>query len=258
VTLHRFFVASDLPADPACGVDLAFSESDRHHLVRVLRLGPGDRIAVAGPDGREAEATLVSATVDAVVADIDRPLARGARPRVALAPALSRRERMELVMQKATELGVVEVVPFASSRCVVKLDAERSGKRADRWRRIVEEAAKQSQRADVPLVREPASLEDLAAELGRFDVVLLAWEDAAHTSMGIGQALDAAGAGAGTSVLLVIGPEGGLAESEVALLEAAGAAVVTLGETVLRTETAAIVACAVAIYELGGLGGRGR
>jgi 16S rRNA (uracil1498-N3)-methyltransferase len=255
--LHRFFVADELPEGGAASMSLTMSESDVHHLVHVLRLGPGDRIVVVGADGREAEATLVDVEA-AVVADVDEPTRRPMRPRVSLAPALSRRERMEFVFQKATELGVAEFLPFASSRCVVRLDEERSGKRAERWRRISAEAAKQSRRADCPEVRDPLTIDDLAAEFGRYDVVLVAWEDAAHTSLGIGAALEVAGAGPNTSVLVVIGPEGGLAEAEIALLEAAGGAVVTLGDTILRTETAAIVACALAIYALGGLGGRAR
>jgi 16S rRNA (uracil1498-N3)-methyltransferase len=165
---------------------------------------------------------------------------------------------MELSIQKATELGVSEIWPLLAARCVVRLDDERVSKRAERWRRIAEEAAKQAQRESVPIVLEPMTIADLAAQAGRFDVVLVPWEEASSGGLGIGPALDAAGATPITSVLLVIGPEGGLEESEVSLLEAAGGVVTTLGDTVLRTETAAIVASALVLYELGALGGRAR
>lgn len=258
MTLHRFFLDAPLGTAPASGVELGLSEGDRHHLSRVLRLVPGDRIVVANADGREATATLVEVTAERVVADLDELIERPKRPRVVLAPAVSRRERMELTVQKATELGVTEIWPLLTARCVVKLDDERAGRKADRWRRIAEEAAKQSQRELVPAVREPLTLSELAAEAGAFGVVLVPWEEQAAGGLGIGAALDHAGATADASVLLVIGPEGGLEEGEVAALEAAGGIVVTLGDTILRTETAAIVGTALVLYELGALGGRAR
>jgi len=258
MSLHRFFISDALPEAGASGTELALSEADRHHLCRVVRLVAGDRVIVADPTGAEAEATLVDVSPDRVVADLEPRVVRPKRPRVVLAPAVARKERMELTVQKTTELGVAEIWPVVTSRCVVRLDQERSGKRAERWRRIAEEAAKQSQRSDVPIVREPMTLTDLAAEAGRFDVVLVPWEEALSGGLGIGSALDAAGAEPDTSVLVVVGPEGGLSESEVGLLEAAGGVIVTLGDTVLRTETAAVVAMALTAYELGALGGRGR
>jgi 16S rRNA (uracil1498-N3)-methyltransferase len=256
VSLHRFFLTGPLPDAAAQGTRLALSETDLHHLARVLRLEPGDRVMVAGVDGREAEATLSVVTHDAVTADLDAPVVRPARPHVSLAAGIARRERMEFAIQKSTELGVAEVLPVATARTVVRLDEEQGGNRGRRWRRIAQEAAKQSQRTDVPIVRDPLAFSELLAELGRFDVVLVPWEEAGSEGLGIGAALDAAGATPETSVLVVIGPEGGLEEDEVAALEAAGGAIVTLGDTVLRTETASVVAVALATYELGGLGGR--
>lgn len=258
MTLHRFFIVGPLADGEAVGFDLTLSAADRHHLIDVLRLVPGDRIVVVDPSGREAEATLRQLTADVIVGDLDAPITRPRRPRVVLAPAVSRRERMEMVVQKATELGVAEIWPLLTARCIVRLDEQRGQRRSERWRRIAEEAAKQSQRSDVPLVRDPMRLEELAEEVGRFGAVLVPWEEAAGGGLGIGDALDEAGIEADGRVLVVVGPEGGLEESEVALLEAAGGMVVTLGDTILRTETAAIVAVALASYELGALGGRGR
>jgi 16S rRNA (uracil1498-N3)-methyltransferase len=177
---------------------------------------------------------------------------------IVLIQAIPKKEKMSLIVQKATELGVSEIWPVAAERCVVRLDEDRAGRRAGRWRRIAEEATKQSQRAVVPVVREPITVPGLAEEAGRFDVVLVPWEEAPPDGLGIGAALDAAGATPGSSVLLVIGPEGGFTEAEVAVLEAAGGVAVTLGDTVLRTETAAVVALALVEYELGALGGRAR
>lgn len=258
MALHRFFLTETLSAAPASGVPLALSEGDLHHLSRVLRLVAGDRVVVVDPDGAEAEATLVSVSAALVRADVDQPEHRQGRPRVVLALAVSRRERMELAIQKATELGVSEVWPLLTERCVVRLDEDRAGKRTERWRRIAKEAAKQSQRADVPVVREPLTIGEFATETGLFEIVLVPWEEASSAGLGIGAALDGAGATAQTSVAVVVGPEGGLTGSEVADLVAAGGMVVTLGDTILRTETAAIVVVTLVEYELGALGGRAR
>lgn len=258
MTLHRFFLEGTLPAEGAAGLGLALTEADRHHLVRVLRLAPGDQIAVADGEGREAKATLLVVSSDIVTADVTRATERVSHPRIVLAAGIARRERMEFTIQKATELGVAEVWPLASARCVVRLDDERGPRRAERWRRIAEEASKQSQRVDVPRVRDAITLDELLADAGAFDIIIVPWEEAAATATGIGAALDAEAATAGSSVLLVIGPEGGLEPAEVEALQDVGARIVSLGRTVLRTETAAVVAVALTAYELGGLGGRGR
>jgi 16S rRNA (uracil1498-N3)-methyltransferase len=258
MTLHRFFLEGALPPDGSCAVDLDLTEADRHHLARVLRLAAGDRIVLADVEGREAEAIVVLASPDRVTADIGPVIERASRPQVVLAAGIARRERMEFTIQKATELGVAEIWPLASARCVVRLDEDRAGRRADRWRRIAEEAAKQSQRADVPVVREAMTVDTLLAEAGRFDVVLVPWEEAAATAVGIGEALDGEDATSASAVLVVVGPEGGFEPAEVDAMQDAGARIVSLGDTVLRTETAAVVAVALTAYELGALGGRAR
>lgn len=259
MSLHRFFLTVPLPAKATDAWPVPLAERDVHHLARVLRLVAGHVIAVVGADGREAEAVLREVTEHDVVADIGAPRSRPAHPRVALAQGLARRERMELAIQKTTELGVSEIAPVAFARSVVKLADERAGKRAERWRRIAEEAAKQSQRTDVPLVREPIDLEGLLRLAATYDIVLVPWEEDAGNAPGIGEALSAAGATAASSVLVVVGPEGGLEPSEVERLETCSGGIrVSLGETILRTETAAVVALALALYELGGLGGSAR
>ncbi len=258
MTLHRFFLDGDLPQDGQASVELELGDADRHHLARVLRLQTGDRIVAAGGDGSEAEATLAEVSPERVTADVGPAIWRTGRPHVVLAAGIARRERMEFTLQKATELGVAEIWPLACARCVVHLDEDRAGRRGERWRRIAEEAAKQSQRSDVPHIARALTLDALLAAVGRFDVVLVPWEDAADTAPGIGEALDAENATSDTSVLVVVGPEGGFEPSEVGAMQDAGARIVSLGDTVLRTETAAVVAVAITAYELGGLGGRAR
>lgn len=258
MTLHRFFVDGTLSLAGEAGTLLAISPSDLHHIRRVLRLAAGDRVIVVDGSGLHAEALLVQVGEAGVTADVGQALEGPVRPRVVLAAGIARRERMEFTVQKTTELGVTEIWPLAAARCVVRLDDDRAGKRGERWRRIAAEAAKQSQRTGVPIVREPMTIAGLAAEAADFDVVLVPWEEEASSAPGIGEALDAACATNTSSVLLVVGPEGGFEESEVAALRAVGASAVSLGDTVLRSETAATVAVALVAYELGALGGRGR
>jgi 16S rRNA (uracil1498-N3)-methyltransferase len=257
VSLHRFFATGPLPEHAETDVALPLDARDIHHLVHVLRIRDTERIILAGADGREAEVALTYVGADEVRGDIEEPGARAPGPRVTLVQALTKRERMELVVQKATELGVAEIVPVVTARTIVKLDEGKAGRRAERWQRIAEEAAKQSQRSTVPPVREPIVFGELPSLLERFDAVLVPWEEAAGSAPGIGEALRRARVGSDASVAVVIGPEGGLEEGEVALLVSRGAVAVSLGDTILRTETAGIVAVALTSYELGGLGNRG-
>jgi 16S rRNA (uracil1498-N3)-methyltransferase len=158
------------------------------------------------------------------------------------------------VVRQVTELGVSRVVPFAAERSVVKLDAARAAARADRWRRIAAEAAQQSQRVDVPEIHDLVPAMRLADVLAD-SVVLVCWEDAPDAE-GIGDALARIAPEPERDVAVVVGPEGGLTANEVALLASAGAVTVSLGSTVLRTETAGVVAVALAMYARGGLGAR--
>jgi 16S rRNA (uracil1498-N3)-methyltransferase len=264
MSLHRFFIEGPLPDAPASDWPLPLGRSDAHHLAVVLRMKPGDRVVLADTSRRQAEAVLRSVGPDGVTADVETPVAAAAGPHVGLAQGLAKRERMETVVEKATELGAAEIVPVRFARSVVKLDSEKGADRTDRWRRIALAAAKQSQRTEAPAVLEPVGVAGLIEIASAYDVVLVPWEETVGGAGGTGapgipEALAAAGAGPETSVLVVIGPEGGLEAHEVdRLVRDAGAVVCGMGETVLRTETAAIVALALAIHALGGLGGRAR
>jgi len=162
-----------------------------------------------------------------------------------LALALAKGEKVELVVQKATELGVSRIVPWEAERSVMRLAGERAEERAKRWRRIAEEAARQCGRADVPEVRTPASLAQLVAELPAGFLPLVFHGEG---SAPIAQLPAAAG------VVAVVGPEGGLSPAELGTLERAGAVRASLGPRTLRAETAAIVAVALLQARYGDLG----
>ena len=225
---------------------VALEDRERHYLVDVLRLAPGAALEAFDGQGGRYPATLEGSGALALGARQDDP-ARG-RP-VVLAQALAKGEKMELVVQKATELGASAMAPFAAARCVVRLDEKRALDRQTRWQRIAEEASRQCGRADVPEVRpvEPfAALLRRAKAEGASVLVLFEQEKALRLSQALA---DATG-----TVVIVVGPEGGFTPEEIALAQAEGAQVVTLGRWILRTETAGLAALAVARFLDGELG----
>jgi 16S rRNA (uracil1498-N3)-methyltransferase len=242
----RFFAEGPVPESGT----LPLSAGDVHHLRDVLRLGAGDTIEVVG-DGVAWTVRLeeVADTARGVREGVVPPF--GPLPRVTLAQGLAKGEKMDTVVRQATELGVERIVPFSSERSVVKLDPSKVVARTDRWRRIAQGAAKQAHRLDVPQVVEVVSLDGLPEALSG-TTMLVAWEDAAGAP-GVAAALAAAGS-PDAQVSVIVGPEGGLSVSEVAVLERAGAVRVSLGPMILRTETAGVIATALAIHALGGLG----
>lgn len=218
----------------------------RHHLAVVLRVHPGDALEVFDGQGQCFDATVSALTDDAVSLTLGPGRARPPPRQVTIVQGLPKADKLELVLQKATELGASAFWPVATRRCVVKLEG-REEKKLERWRRIVEEAARQSGRADVPAVHAPTPLTQLSLP-GAAVLVLDEAERALPLSDAV-RSLDA-----GTPLALVIGPEGGLEREEVAALVASGALAVTLGAAVLRTETAALAALAVIRHLDGELG----
>ena len=215
----------------------------RHYLAEVLRLPAGAEIEVFdGVGGRYAGRLEPGLETIALGPRED---ARGAGMEIALLFALAKGEKIDLVVQKATELGAARIVPFAAERSVVRLDGDRAGERARRWRRIAEEAARQCGRADVPDVASPLSLSAALASLAPGAVPVVFHPGGAPVA-----SLAAPGAG---GLAAVVGPEGGLTDGEVAACERAGALRAGLGPRVLRAETAAIVAIALLQARFGDL-----
>jgi len=216
----------------------------RHYLRDVLRLSPGDEVELFDGRGGAWPARLEPGWEALSLGE--RRAAAAAGPAVHLLFALAKGEKVDLVVQKATELGAARVAPFAAERSVVRLEPEKGVERTVRWRRIAEEAARQCGRADVPEVAAPAPLEAaLAAVPPGFRLVVLHGEGGAPLA-----ALPLEGA---PGLALVVGPEGGLTAEELRTCDAAGALRATLGPRTLRAETAAIVAVALAQAAVGDL-----
>lgn len=263
MSLHRFFLENQVLAAEAEAVfPLRLSADDARHA-KVLRLAAGEHIAVIDADQDYFECEIVD------IAD-GLPLVRIARheeapasgPQVILLQGLAKGDKMETVIRHATEVGVAAFVPLACARSVVKLDGKKAAAKTERWRTIAKSAAMQSGQARIPEVSEPVGVKEAAGTLAGATAVLVCWEEAPQTAS-LHEAIQGALAetlipAADARIAVVVGPEGGLTEAEVSTLLASNprASLVTLGPSILRTETAGIVAPALALYELGGMGHR--
>ncbi len=215
----------------------------RHYLGEVLRLGPGAEVEVFDGLGGRYPGRLESGLETVALGPREEGRERPAD--IALLFALAKGEKMDLVVQKATELGAARFVPFAAERSVVRLEGAKGEERARRWSKIAEQAARQCGRADVPAVTPPLPLAAALAALPRETVSLVF-----HPGGTPVPAIEAPGASAFAAV---VGPEGGLTAEEVEVCRRAGATRASLGPRVLRAETAAIVAVALLQARFGDL-----
>ena len=226
------FLADDLTADR---VDLSGTEGRHAAVVRRLRVG--EAVDLVDGRGTRAICVIVAVAKDGITCDVQQ---RSTEPppalRIVLVQALAKGDRGELAVELATEVGIDVIVPWAASRCVVKWEAERGAKALARWRSTAREAGKQSRRAHHPEVTELASTTEVVALLTRAALGLVLHESAAAGLAGI--SVPTTG-----EVVLVVGPEGGLSDQELALFEPGS--VVRLGPSVLRTSTAGAVSAAV-------------
>jgi 16S rRNA (uracil1498-N3)-methyltransferase len=241
----RLFV----PNERLGGGEVGLSPDEIGYLVRVRRLEPGDSVEVFdGHGGRwpgvlrpgRETLSLGPRTQDRLQRRFTYELWQG----------LPKGERMEWVIQKATELGVARITPLACERSVVRLTPARASTRLVRWNRIAQEAARQCGRADVPEVSGIAHLADLTARAQAGHRVALLYErEDGHSLQPF-----LAGVATGTHISLVVGPEGGFDPREIELVSAAGIPLLGIGDRMLRTETAALAVCALALAASGGLG----
>lgn len=222
------------------------------HIATVLRLKEGETMLLADGCGYEALASIEKIDRDGATVRLEqrRPASIDESPLpITLCQGLPKGEKMDLILQKATELGVSRIVPFNGERSVARLDGERLDKRIPRWERIVQEAARQSLSATIPAVGFHADLATLLRLEGG-DLKLLLWEGEKEQRLRPLAATMARPA----SVSVIIGPEGGLSAREAALAVSAGYLPVTLGGRILRTETAGLAVVAILQYLWGDLG----
>ena len=246
--MRRFFVEPHLLGQGSAVI----SGETGHHIATVLRLKAGETILLADGHGREAIARITSLDKDRVNVEIAPPgcPAPGEETvRITLYQGLPKGEKLDLILQKCTELGVARIVPFMAERSVARLAGERLDKRVQRWERIVREAARQSGRSRIPTIGFAENLRT-ALQSDHSELRLLIWEG--EQEMGLRPVLERSGKAA--AVAVIIGPEGGLTAAEAAAATASGFTPITLGGRILRTETAGPAAVAILQYVLGDMG----
>lgn len=233
----------------AAGARVALRGPAAAHVQRVLRLEAGDAVTLFNGDGTDYSARIGAMHRDAVEVEVTGTApARAESPlAVTLVQGIARAERMDLVMQKATELGVAAIMPVATSRSVVKLDADSRARKSAHWRGIVIAACEQCGRARLPRLGEPMTFESWLAKPAAAGTLRLLLAPDAEQSL-----VDAA-TGA-SQVELLVGPEGGLADRERTAALGAGYRAGRLGPRILRSETAALAAIAVLQSAGGDLG----
>ena len=222
---------------------------DVNHIKNVLRIRPGEDLRVSDGAGRSWLCCVDHYEEKTAVLDILKRLDRDTElpSKIWLFQGLPKGDKMELIVQKAVELGVYRVVPFAAKRSVVRLDEKKGQKKQARWQLIAKGAAEQSGRGIIPEVAVPVSFEEALREAEGLDVVLIPYEleEGMAGTVRIIESIRP-----GQSVGIFIGPEGGFEVDEVAKAENAGACAVSLGRRILRTETAGLAALSILMYHL--------
>ena len=233
-----------------CGDRIVITGEDVNHIKNVLRMKIGEEIAVSnGVDGREYRCEVAQLLADEVVCklrfikenDVELPA------QVYLFQGLPKADKMELIIQKAVELGAYSVIPVATRRSIVKLDDKKAAAKQNRWQGIAEAAAKQSKRKIIPKIEKVMSFAEALEMAKELEVRLIPYElaeDMSHTKEIIERIRE------GQKIAIFIGPEGGFDETEIALASEAGVEPITLGKRILRTETAGMTVLAWLMYHL--------
>lgn len=231
------------------------SEEDAHHIINVMRYKKGDILKIS--NGKNLESIVVIEDIDyrslivtSRVVVIDKK--KDIMPKITLFQGVPKGSKIDFILQKNTEIGVVEFVPMITERTIVKLSAKKMKKRIIRWEKIVKEAAKQCMRLDIPEVKQSMNFNEVVNCFKDYDLILMPWEQEKKISV---KDITRSFESKITNIAVLIGPEGGFSVDEVETAKKSGAVPVTLGPRILRTETAGIVVSTLLMYELGDLGG---
>ena len=253
VGMHRFFI-SEKELNKDSQTARIVDKDDVKHASKALRIEIDEKIELCDNEGIEHICQVTEIETDYIECQIisSKMNERESNVEITLYQGLPKSDKLELIIQKTTELGVTSVVPVEMKRSVAKWKNDKSAvKKIMRWNKIAFEAAKQSKRGRIPEIKAPVSVKELCNELEQFDLVILPYEN--ESAKGIGETIS--GLESIKKVAIIIGPEGGFADEEVSCLADYGANSVKLGPRILRTETAGLVSVALVQYALGDLGG---
>lgn len=247
--MHKFFISESNIHDN--NVDIY--GDDVKHIYKVLRLKEGEKININNSQGKEyiGEITYIDKMKVQVHLLEELQIQNESLVDIVLFQGLPKSAKMDLIVQKATELGVSEITPIITERVVIKNELGEFNK-TERWKRIALEASKQSKRGLIPSIKVPIEFHELLKLIKNVDLVVVPYEN--EKGYGIKQMIKEIDKTV-KSIAIVIGPEGGFEKKEIELLSENGAKIITLGPRILRTETAGFVCVSLLQYELGDLGG---
>jgi len=252
MTIHRFFITPDQIQNEI----IILSGDQARQISGVLRLREGDQIYVLDNSGWRYEVKLLTADSVQVVGSIVTKQIESGEPTVNLTlyQSLLKQDKFEWILQKGTELGITSFVPIITQRSIVRQTSIRENKLA-RWQRIVTEASEQSGRGQIPVLSQPIPFKTALSRTSENDLALIPWENekGKNITASLAKSTTDPRVHSLSSLALFIGPEGGFTEEEIIDASSAGIIPVTLGPRILRAETAAIVATALILQELGEL-----
>lgn len=245
--MQRYFVEKD----QIQGQYIRIKGEDAHHISRVMRMKKGTTIICNDYDGHSALCEIEEITSGEVLVHVIKWMdeAHELPVSVTIAQGLPKGDKLETIIQKGTELGAKKFLPFFASRSIVKWDEKKGRKKTERFKKIAKEAAEQSHRNIIPEIIPPVSFKELNQQIVDYDIVLIAYEEEAKAGAKSQLAHQLKKLKPGNSVLLVVGPEGGLSEEEVDFLIANGGQTCSLGPRILRTETAPLYFLSVISYQ---------
>lgn len=247
VNMPKFFVKSNQVNDKS----IIILGEDVNHIKNVLRLKIDDNIQICNSDTKENFTCGIKKMYkDKIECTIFNKIKSEAESNIYINifQGLPKSDKMELIIQKNVELGACEITPVEMKRCVVKFDNKIKTKKIERWQKISEVSAKQSGRDIVPKINKVISINEICKIIGEYDIVLLAYEKEEKNTLKK-ELTNLKGLNKDLKIGIIIGPEGGLEQEEVDLLKQNGAKAVTLGNRILRTETAALVITSIIMYE---------
>jgi 16S rRNA (uracil1498-N3)-methyltransferase len=246
--MHRFF----LPPEDCQDASLCLTGDEAHHARHVVRVRPGERVAVVDGVGHEFVCEVQGYDRDqARLTVIEKRFQPALPSQVTLLQAVPKGKLMEAIIQKATELGTFRIVPLLSERVVARLDEREGARKAEKWRLVAREATKQCGSAWVPAVELPLTPSEFLARKENFELALIAsLESDSHPAREYFRAFEVERRQMPRSVCVWVGPEGDFTPVETAAIKSHGALPITLGRLVLRAETAAIYCLSILNHEL--------
>lgn len=243
--MYQFFVTPDQVQDTKIRIE----GNDVNHIRNVLRMRCKDQVEISDGNNKKYLCQIIELSKDEVVLEIIEELVTDVElpSRIYLFQGLPKSDKMELIVQKAVELGVYEIVPVATKRAVVKLDEKKAQKKVERWNSIAEGGAKQSGRSRVPEVTRVMNFREALEYAKQLDVVLIPYElaEGMEETRRVIESIQP-----GQTIAVFIGPEGGFDKEEVMLAMEQKAQPITLGKRILRTETAGLTTLSILMYHL--------